>query len=414
MDDALLERFKQTRMSPRRNASGRPPPAHSSMPQPYSYSDAQYVENMRTMYANRVYEGGRMENVFFVDGPVTEQNMIMIRMMLHEFIRLKALSDSFTKPNSSTQAVQPVATPGDVFQPRDPRFLVPPYIVLSIRSPGGDMIAAMALCSLIRTVQSLGVPVIGVVNGIAYSAGFMILTACQYRYMLPHSHIMSHEYKTGIEGTASGLKHKQQMLDDYNELTLESLLGIEADLRASEEFQKYIAPQEGSEESAYDLHLKEQKIRGAQEGELHEDIVAYIKDRIEVPGVDNFLRFDRATELGIVHGVITDQVYARYLYYTYSVDRARELNASELKRVIKSPTRAASAKMQQYAELIAKHAPDKFFDVSQLVTPDMALPVFRGPMPPPPPLPGSQPSMMAARDEKVSEGGVDGEWTEWN
>ena len=283
MDESLLERFRMSRVSPEERSGKQTRDTAEK-------GDLQ-MQSIKSMYSERVFQSHKIESVLFLDGQVTEENTLYIRLQLHEFIRLKD----------------------------DPQFMPPPYLVLSIRSPGGDMIAAMALCSMIETVQSLGTPIIGVCNGIAYSAGFMILTACEYRYMLPHSHCMAHEAKTAISGTMSNLKQKTAMLKDYEDMALESILRIENDLTKS---------------TAYMRFCKE-------EGEKA-NIVRFIKEKIELSWGDNFFRFDAAKDLGVIHGVITEEVYGLILSKVYQSDRNTVLTCANLRNVISHRCRQSS------------------------------------------------------------------------
>lgn len=325
-----------------------------------SVPSGDYVETAKNIYANRSYEGKRVEPVMFLDGAVTEQNTLLIRLALHEIIRLKALTEEKTDPKFSEYVGTAVATERrqepqeapaqqDVFIPENPGFLIPPYIILSIRSPGGDMIAAMALCAMIKSVQSLGIPVVGVVNGIAYSAGFMILTACQFRYMLPHSHLMSHEFKTGIDGFSSQLTNKIKMLTDYNQLTMESILEIEDDLVKSKGFKEF---------------QQEKKTPLEEDGELLEK---YIKEKIERPSIDEFMRFDEAKKLGIIHGVISNAIYAKYLFHAFLEDRHIILRKENIKQsmTMEFKVNAKSKTRKVLFEKILANIPDVWPDVPE-------------------------------------------------
>lgn len=345
MDEELINNFRKARVTS--NAKNAP------LNNNFMYEDPQQMMDAKILYSNRVYENQRLECVMFLDGPVTEQNTLLLRLQLHEFIRLKAVSDEYIKPSPLTQPVYQIKGKDNMFFRQDPEFLVPPYIILSIRSPGGDMIAAMALCSVIKTVQKLGIPVIGIVNGIAYSAGFMIMTACQYRYMLPHSHAMSHEAKTGISGTMTGLKYKQVMLDDYEDMGLESLLDIESDIAKSEGFEYFL-------KNEYPLYLESQQIK---KKDAEEPLVYFVKNYVELPSVDNFLRFTRAKYMGLIHGVITEGVYAKLLSCPYSPNRHVELSGKNIDRIFNEDASkvCVSELMNDYQTKIKGSKPN-FFD----------------------------------------------------
>ena len=332
MDEKLLDNFKQVHVSRKQQDNFKSEGQGNGQ----IVYDGRNVYEVKKNYSDRVYEHNRLESVMFLDGPVTEHNTLLLRLQLHEFIRLKTVSDELKGPH---------------FVGQHPGFLVPPYIILSIRSPGGDMIAAMALCSVIKTVQKLGTPVIGVVNGIAYSAGFMIMTACQYRYMLPHSHAMSHEAKTGISGTMTGMKYKQAMLNDYDDMGLESLLEIEKDICESEAYKEFL---ERNEYQKYEVLMSDN-----QGVKLDEELVYFIKKYVELPSVDNFLRFSRAKKLGLIHGVITEGVYAKLLACPFSPNRKGDLSHEIMDGIFESDTCKSchSQVMREYMEKIKAAKP---------------------------------------------------------
>lgn len=73
-------------------------------------------------------------------------------------------------------------------------------ITLFINSEGGNCIDGFALIETIKLVQNMGIQVIGVVQGCAFSMASAILQACKPRYVGPYSMIMIHQVKCDISG----------------------------------------------------------------------------------------------------------------------------------------------------------------------------------------------------------------------
>jgi len=63
-------------------------------------------------------------------------------------------------------------------------------VYLMIDTPGGDLYVMLSIIDAIRASQT---PVIGIVPGTAYSAGFYILLACDKRLGFKHSAFMVHK-----------------------------------------------------------------------------------------------------------------------------------------------------------------------------------------------------------------------------
>lgn len=70
---------------------------------------------------------------------------------------------------------------------RPPEERKPVYLMID--TPGGALDTTFALIDAIQASQT---PVIGVVNGIAYSGGFYVLLACNRRMGMKHSSYMMH------------------------------------------------------------------------------------------------------------------------------------------------------------------------------------------------------------------------------
>ena len=69
-------------------------------------------------------------------------------------------------------------------------------VYLMIDTPGGNL---YTMFSMIDAIQSSETPVIGVVTGTAYSAGFLVLLACDTRLGMKHSRYMMHRGSGTIE-----------------------------------------------------------------------------------------------------------------------------------------------------------------------------------------------------------------------
>ena len=87
----------------------------------------------------------------------------------------------------------------------------PRPITLIINTFGGDCIQAFSFMDTIEYVRGMGVPVVGMVYGVAYSAGSFILQACTVRLIGRHSRILVHEVNRLMEGQ---LEELQQDLEE--------------------------------------------------------------------------------------------------------------------------------------------------------------------------------------------------------
>jgi len=72
-----------------------------------------------------------------------------------------------------------------------------PIIYLFINSPGGDLYSGF---SAMDHIESFPVPVHTIVDGYVASAATLIALAGQRRYVLPHAHLMVHQFSTTLDG----------------------------------------------------------------------------------------------------------------------------------------------------------------------------------------------------------------------
>lgn len=73
-------------------------------------------------------------------------------------------------------------------------------LTLYINTFGGSCAHATALIDTIEAVRGMGVPVRGIVQGTAYSAGSTILQACTTRLVARHARVMVHQVASGVMG----------------------------------------------------------------------------------------------------------------------------------------------------------------------------------------------------------------------
>ena len=135
----------------------------------------------------------------------------------------------------------------DDFRAELSNFNVQEPIDLHVHSPGGSFSEAVAIHSLIR--NRLG-PVNGIVDGIAASAGSLILMACAEVTMAPASEMMIHFASVENSGsmTADDLAQALKLVQDTNE----KLMGMYAprwkgtakELRDSLSKETYFTPEE--------------------------------------------------------------------------------------------------------------------------------------------------------------------------
>jgi ATP-dependent Clp protease protease subunit len=97
----------------------------------------------------------------------------------------------------------------------------PEPIRLWINTGGGSIVDALAIYDTIKIINA---PVLGVVCGACYSAGLLIVSACDFRIATPrstffyHQPIMSSPDVISLEGAQSGLTHYLHSLDTVDEI----------------------------------------------------------------------------------------------------------------------------------------------------------------------------------------------------
>ena len=97
----------------------------------------------------------------------------------------------------------------------------PEPIKLWINTGGGSIVDALAIYDMIKIIDA---PVLGIVCGACYSAGLLIISACDFRIATPrstffyHQPIMSSPEVISLEGAQSGLKHYLHSLDTVDEI----------------------------------------------------------------------------------------------------------------------------------------------------------------------------------------------------
>jgi ATP-dependent Clp protease, protease subunit len=84
----------------------------------------------------------------------------------------------------------------------------PQHITLMINSPGGACNHGFALVDTIEYIRGMGVPVVGIVNGVAMSMGSVLLQACSSRLISRHSRLMVHEISAGVQGKLHNIRNE--------------------------------------------------------------------------------------------------------------------------------------------------------------------------------------------------------------
>ena len=123
----------------------------------------------------------------------------------------------------------------------------PKVINLLIASPGGDMDATIGLINVIR---GSAIPIRTIANGRCASAALAIFMSGQYRVVTPWSSLMSHQFRTGMEGTYTDLKtaanefetYHEKMVDIFSTMTGLSKPRVESELLQHQD--KWLSPQE--------------------------------------------------------------------------------------------------------------------------------------------------------------------------
>lgn len=90
-------------------------------------------------------------------------------------------------------------------------------IKLEICSPGGDVLAGLAICDKIKQIPN---PVIAFNNGMCASMGTVISSCCDYAYGSEDSYFMVHEISSGAEGKFRDMKNSVEFDETLNKKTM--------------------------------------------------------------------------------------------------------------------------------------------------------------------------------------------------
>jgi len=90
---------------------------------------------------------------------------------------------------------------------------------LIISSPGGSIVAGMIFIEAMQRAQERGTKFVCIVDKMALSMGFVILAACDYRYIMETSLLLFHPARVEMRGysTAKNMKTTAKQLNIYNE-----------------------------------------------------------------------------------------------------------------------------------------------------------------------------------------------------
>lgn len=108
-----------------------------------------------------------------------------------------------------------------------------PIINIYIDSPGGEVEAGFYFVDLMHQYQTKGTKFNCFVNNEAYSMAFIILSACDDRYIWPGTHLLFHQVREYLSGIylAGELGEMSEILTNHNNHLLGLLLS--SGLRAS-------------------------------------------------------------------------------------------------------------------------------------------------------------------------------------
>ncbi|WP_052492880.1 head maturation protease, ClpP-related [Microbacterium sp. MEJ108Y] len=87
-------------------------------------------------------------------------------------------------------------------------------IILRINSPGGEVFEAMSILNMLRAHKAT---VLGVVDGLAASAGSVIAVGCDETVMSPGTQMMIHSPSTIVWGNAADMRKEAEVLDSVEE-----------------------------------------------------------------------------------------------------------------------------------------------------------------------------------------------------
>lgn len=97
------------------------------------------------------------------------------------------------------------------------------HLTLFINSPGGPCSHGLALIDNIHYIRGLGIPVIGVVQGVGYSMGSIVLQACTQRFLTRHARLMLHEVFSGGIGKVHDLEESLKEVKNVQRILAEIL-----------------------------------------------------------------------------------------------------------------------------------------------------------------------------------------------
>jgi ATP-dependent Clp protease protease subunit len=90
-------------------------------------------------------------------------------------------------------------------------------IKLEICSPGGDVLAGLAICDKIKQIPN---PVIAFNNGYSASMGTVISSCCDYVYGSKNAYFMIHEISSGTQGKFRDVKSAAEFDEKLNIKTM--------------------------------------------------------------------------------------------------------------------------------------------------------------------------------------------------
>ena len=97
------------------------------------------------------------------------------------------------------------------------RYDIKPKIVLHINSDGGEVYPALAA---VDTINNSKIPVVTIVEGCAASAATLLSVAGNERKILPHSHMLIHQIRSGFWGKMEDIEEEVDNLENLSEMLL--------------------------------------------------------------------------------------------------------------------------------------------------------------------------------------------------
>lgn len=104
----------------------------------------------------------------------------------------------------------------DVLSNDDPSAI----IKLEICTPGGSVLAGLAICDKIKSIPN---PVVAINTGMCMSMGTIISSACDYALATPHAYFMIHECSGGEDGKFRDRKVALEFSENLNKETFSIL-----------------------------------------------------------------------------------------------------------------------------------------------------------------------------------------------